>query len=44
VKCKWFAYGPADAIATSHLLLHQNPEWFYLSGAGLPKMSWIKGR
>jgi len=21
-RCKWFAYGPADAIATHHLLLH----------------------
>jgi len=21
-KCKWFAYGPADATATHHLLLH----------------------
>jgi len=27
-----------------HLLLQWNPEWFYLSGAGLPKVSWKKGR
>jgi len=23
-----------------HLLLHLNPDWFNLSGAGLPGMSW----
>jgi len=23
-----------------HLLLHQNPDWFNLSGAGLPRLSW----
>ena len=27
-----------------HLLLHQNPEWFNLSGAGFPMLSWKKGR
>jgi len=27
-----------------HLLLHENPEWFCLSGAGLPKLAWKKGR
>jgi len=21
-----------------------NPDWFYLSGAGLPRLSWKKGR
>ena len=24
----WFAYGPADATATHHLLLQYDPEWF----------------
>jgi len=27
-----------------HLLLHYNPEWFFLSGAGLPTLSWKRGR
>ena len=27
-----------------NLLLHWNPEWFNLSGAGLPRLSWKKGR
>jgi len=27
-RCKWFAYGPADATATHRLLLQWNPEWF----------------
>jgi len=26
-----------------HLLLHLNPEWFNLSGAGLPSLSWKRG-
>jgi len=26
-----------------HLLLHRNPDWFYLSGAGLPRLSWKRG-
>jgi len=33
------AYGPADATAIPiphHLLPHLNPDWFYLSGTGLP--------
>jgi len=25
------------------LLLHYNPEWFNLSGAGLPRLSWKRG-
>jgi len=34
-------YGPADATATHHRLLHLNPELLNLSGAGLdlPKFS-----
>jgi len=27
-----------------HLLLHKNPEWFYLSGAGLPRLFWKRSR
>jgi len=41
------AYGPADATAipkTHQLLPHLNPDWFYLSGTGLPRLSWKKGR
>jgi len=40
-----FAYGPADATAIQkrhHLLPHLNPDWFYLSGTGLPRVSWKK--
>jgi len=40
-RCR-FAYGPADAIATPkphRLLPHLNPDWFYLSGTGLPRLS-----
>ena len=35
-RCR-LAYGPADATATHCLLLQQNPDWFYLSGTGLPR-------
>jgi len=34
-RCR-LAYGPADATATHCLLLQLNPDWFYLSGTGLP--------
>jgi len=27
-----------------HLLLHSNLDWFNLSDAGLPRLSWKKGR
>ena len=40
------AYGPADANATPkshHLLPHLSPDWFYLSGTGLPRLSWKRG-
>ena len=43
VMCR-FAYGPADATATHFLLLRLNPDWFYLSGTGLPGWSQIRGR
>jgi len=39
--------GPADAIAfpkPHHLLPHLNPDWFYLSGTGLPWFSGKRGR
>ena len=41
-RCRLFAYGPADATAIPkphHLLPHLNPDWFYLSGTGLPRLS-----
>jgi len=34
-RCRWCAYGPADATASHHLLLDQNPDWFNLSAASL---------
>jgi len=51
-RCR-FAYRPADDIATHYLLLQYIqivfirmvlPEWFCFSGAGLPGLSWKKGR
>jgi len=44
--CRLFAYGPADAtvILKPYRLLPQlNPDWFYLSGTGLPRLSWKGG-
>jgi len=40
--CIWFA----DATAIPklhHLLPHLDPDWFYLSGTGLPRVSQKKG-
>ena len=40
------AYVPADAtvIPKPHNLLpHLNPDWFNLSGTGLPRLSWKSG-
>jgi len=40
-RCRLFAYGLADAIAsqkTHHVLPHLNPDWFYLSGTGLSRL------
>ena len=37
-RCRFFAYGPADATAIPephHLLPHLNPDWFSLYGTGL---------
>ena len=45
-RCRLFAYGPADATAfpkPRHLLPHLNPDWFYLSGTGLPRLYWKTG-
>jgi len=36
------AYGPVDVIIIPkphHLLLHLNPDWLYLSGTTLPRLS-----
>jgi len=46
-RCRLFAYGPADATAIPkpcHLLTHLNPDYFYLSGTVLPRLSWKRGR
>jgi len=46
-RCRLFAYGPADATAIPrphHLLPRLNADWFYLSGTGLPRLSWKTGR
>jgi len=40
-RCRLLAYGPANATAITkpdHLLPHLNPDWFYLSGMGLPRL------
>jgi len=37
-------YGPADATATPLCLAPVKSRMFYLSGAGLPTLSWKKGR
>jgi len=37
---------PADATAIPkphRLLPHLNPDWFYVSGTGLPRLSWKRG-
>jgi len=43
-RCKWFAYGPADATAIPSSLAPVQSRMVYLSGAGLPSLSWKKGR
>ena len=46
VRCRLFAYGPADATAVpkpGHLFAHLNPDWFYFSSPGLPRLSWKRG-
>jgi len=36
-----FAYGPANATASENRIIsfHLNPDWFYLSGTGLTRLS-----
>jgi len=41
-RCKWFAYGPADATATPSSLVPVKSRMVYLSGAGLARLSWKK--
>jgi len=41
-RCKWFAYGPADATATPSSLAAVKFRMVYLSGADLPRLSWKK--
>jgi len=45
-RCRLSAYGPADATASipkpHHLLPQLNPDWFYLSGTSLPRLSWAR--
>ena len=43
-RCKWFAYGPADATATPSSLAPVKSRMVYLPGDGLPRLSWKKGR
>ena len=46
-RCRLFVCGPADATAISkphHLLPRLNPEGFYISATGLPRLSWKGGR
>jgi len=41
-RCKWFAYDPADGTATPSSLAPVKSRMAYLSGAGLPRLSWKK--
>jgi len=41
-RCKWFAYGPADATVTPSSLVPVKSRMVYLTGAGLPRLSWKK--
>jgi len=41
-RCKWFACGPADVTATPLSLAPVESRMVYLSGAGLPRLSWKK--
>ena len=46
-RCRLFAYDPADATAIPkphNLLPHLNPDWFYLFGTALPRLSSKRGR
>ena len=39
-RCKWFAYGPANATDTTSSCAS---DWFNLSDVGLPRLSWKTG-
>jgi len=41
-ECKWFAYGSTNATATPSSLAPVKSRMVYLSGVGLPRMSWKK--
>ena len=41
-RCRWFAYGPADATATASSLAPVKSRMIYLCGASLPRFSWKK--
>ena len=43
-RCKWFAYGSADATATPSSPASAKSRMVYPSGTGLPRLSWKKGR
>jgi len=46
-RCRLLVYGPADATASPkphHLFPQLYPDWFYLSGNDLPRLSWKRGR
>jgi len=45
-RCRLFAYGPANATASENPIIScliLSPDWFYLSGTGLPRLSWKSG-
>jgi len=42
-RCKWFAYGSADVTATPLSLVLLKSRMVYLSGPGLPRLSWKIG-
>jgi len=42
VRCKWFAYSPADAVATPSSLAPVKSRMVYLSGASLPGKKAVK--
>jgi len=43
-KVQMIAYGPADAIATPSSLALLKSRMVYLSGTGIPRLSWKEGR
>jgi len=43
VRCKFFAYGPADATATPSSFAPVKSRMVYFSGTSLPRLSWKKG-